>query len=353
MAERSDSLLLDALGPATPAPFVAPIGLQLSPWPEALLPELAELPPDAEPSPPAEPPRLPLPDAGLPVARGALVLAVCLVLSAAVLFSERAAPPAPPLFEPAALPRPVAWPAASEAPETTQPAPPSVLPVADPDTPPAAAAVASAPPPATPERPRLRRVNAAPSTLIAAHTAYAQGNLARAGALYLTALAQRPGQPDALLGLAALAERRGQRATARAGYAEVLTQDPAQWAARAGLWSLSADKAVAAAWAVAADQFPPRNAEDLARRQDALGRAAAAAGRWAAARTHFAEAVTAVPEAPDYAYALAVSLDQLGLPAAAIAAYGRALALGARAPAGFSLAAARARLVALATDTGG
>ena len=162
-------------------------------------------------------------------------------------------------------------------------------------------------------------------------------------------MAQTPGQPDALLGLAAIADQSGRPAAARAAYAGVLALDPAQWAARAGLWSLTAgdgdpDEATAGL-------LPPQNAEELARWQDALGRAAAA-GHWAQARAHFAEAVTAVPGAPDYAYALAVSLDQLGLPAAAVAAYRQAIDLRASAPARFPAAAARARLAALAPDSG-
>jgi len=343
MTERGGSLLLAALDPSAPADLAAPADWRLSPVAEALSAARGEFTGGVDAQQPEAPTALP--NEAWPAGRGWLALGWCLLLATAALVSERAAPPAVNLAEPAALPPPAPWPVTEES-SGSLPNPP----VAAVTNPQAAGAPAAAPPAAVARQPLLKRVIAPPSALIAAHAAYGRGDLAEARRRYGAALAQTPGQPDALLGLAAIADQSGRPAVARAAYAGVLALDPAQWAARAGLWSLTAGDGESDD--ATAGLLPPRNAEELARWEDALGRAAAAAGHWAQARAHFAEAVTAVPGAPDYAYALAVSLDQLGLPAAAAAAYRQAIELRASAPARFPVAAARARLAALAPDGG-
>ena len=78
----------------------------------------------------------------------------------------------------------------------------------------------------------------------------------------------------------------------------------------------------------------------------ALGLQYVSAGRWPEAQQAFFEAVRNEPVNADYAYNLAVSLDQLGQGTAAAAYYERALAL-ANGSALFDAAAARQRLDSL------
>lgn len=352
MAEAGSSLLLDALAPAGAAVASPPAGLTLSPGPVGEARPMALAPADLPPTegPVATTPAVgQTPGAATFGASAGLALGLALALTAG-LWQHRAPralpdpPPPPPL--PALQP----WP------ETTAAAP-AAAPVV-----PASAAVPIDPAPLTPQRPaagpampaRLRitrTADHAPGALALAHLAYQRGDLAAARLAYRAALKREPAHPDALLGLAAIAERKGENSAARTGYAEVLARDPGQWAARASLLGLAASASPIAAPPFE-DAPSPRNAEEDARRLDALGRAAAAAGRWGQARAYFAAATDAVPESADYAYALAVSLDRLGLHAAARAGYGRALELGLRAPAGFARDAARARLAALAAQDG-
>lgn len=75
-----------------------------------------------------------------------------------------------------------------------------------------------------------------------------------------------------------------------------------------------------------------------------LGNQFAQQGRWAEAQQAYFKAYAGDPENPDYAFNLAVSLDQLRQPALALEYYRRALALGAKRSANFSADAARARV---------
>jgi uncharacterized protein HemY len=89
-----------------------------------------------------------------------------------------------------------------------------------------------------------------------------------------------------------------------------------------------------------------RNPRELARFHYALGQAAAAALPWARARQAFAQAL-ALSASPDYAVALAVALDHLGLETEAAGYYRRALADWSAARASFDPAPIRLRLQAL------
>lgn len=356
VAEAGGSLLWDALAPPVVAvPASTPV-LALDPGPvgdsppaSGPRPGFAESMPDAPAAAvPALSPIL------RPATRGAwTALALGLALSLMAWVGQQGAPAAPlPAAVLPPLPALAPWPPAiAGEPLVT---PPLRAPVA-----PAPAATVTPPAPADgpAPAPRLRITSAAapaPSALELAHAAYQRGDLAAAERANRVALAQTPHHPDALLGLAAIAERRGEIAAARAAYATVLALDPGQWAARASLWTLPPLTPEASPQSAPDAPAPSaRNPEEDARRLDALGRAAADAGRWGQAHALFAAAAAAVPTAPDYAFALAVSLDRLRLPAAASAAYREALELGQQTPAGFAPAAVRARLAALNAAAGG
>ncbi|MCS7101242.1 MAG: tetratricopeptide repeat protein, partial [Burkholderiaceae bacterium] len=138
------------------------------------------------------------------------------------------------------------------------------------------------------------------SALALAYRAWLAGNVAEAGRLYELALAQTPGHPDALLGLAAVAERLGQREAAIAGYRRVLQADPENVEALAALAELTAvanSGAQASALRIALARRP-----DAPSLHAALGRLLASEERWSEARQAFESAYALAPQRADYAF---------------------------------------------------
>jgi Tfp pilus assembly protein PilF len=254
--------------------------------------------------------------------------------------------------------------ASAPGPEAAQPAPPPAArkPAVDtarprPAQPPRAApkprpsvpaAVASAPP-TQPVRAAVTatRPQARIHPLVASgYEAYQAGDMERARRDYGSALADEPGNRDALLGLAAV-ETRAQRFAAAEGlYRRVLQIDPRDAHAQAGLLGLRAA------------QTDPVSAESRLKGLIAsdstesvlyfsLGNQYAQQYRWAEAQQAFAKAAAMDPENPDYAYNYAVSLEQMKQPAAALQQYRRAMTLGLRRTSSFDPAAAQARVQAL------
>jgi tetratricopeptide (TPR) repeat protein len=78
-----------------------------------------------------------------------------------------------------------------------------------------------------------------------------------------------------------------------------------------------------------------------------LGNQFAQQGRWAEAQQEYFRAFSAEPDNADFAYNLAVSLDQLRQPKLALEYYQRAIALARARGASFNLAAAEARAAQL------
>jgi Tfp pilus assembly protein PilF len=75
-----------------------------------------------------------------------------------------------------------------------------------------------------------------------------------------------------------------------------------------------------------------------------LGNQYAQQGRWAEAQQAYFKAFAADPENPDFAFNLAVSLDQLHQSRLALEYYRRALALAEKRAPGFALDVARTRV---------
>lgn len=180
-----------------------------------------------------------------------------------------------------------------------------------------------------------------------AYAALRAGRHDEASRLYARLAEVHPYNADVLFGLAFLAEARGDRARAVTGYRRVLQADPDHADALAALVELSAGR----------DPAPQASLlrTALARRPDspslhaALGRLLAAEGRWSEARQAFASASKLAPRRADYAFNLAVALDQLGDGEGARVAYLRAADLAAADPQPVidaSVAAARARALA-------
>ncbi len=177
-----------------------------------------------------------------------------------------------------------------------------------------------------------------------AYEAFQAGNLPRAETLYRRAEAREPEHRDALLGLAAVAMRQGRTAEAVRYYRRLIELDPRDAGALAALASLggSDQKASESRLKLLLDLSP--NAGHL---HFALGNLYAGQGRWAEAQAAYFKAYAGDNQNPDYAFNLAVSLDQLGQGKTALRYYRRSLSADARGARGFRAAEVLARVRAL------
>jgi Flp pilus assembly protein TadD len=179
------------------------------------------------------------------------------------------------------------------------------------------------------------------------YAAYQAGDFAKARAEYEVALAEDPGNRDALLGLAAVETRSGRYEVAEAHYLRLLQLQPRDPHAQAGLLALRGarqDPLVSESRVkTLLAQDPGAHALNFT-----LGNQLAQQGRWGEAQQEYFKAFAGDPENADFAYNLAVSLDHLRQPRPAREYYLRAVALAERRGASFDLAAARARAAQLA-----
>ena len=196
---------------------------------------------------------------------------------------------------------------------------------------------------------KFARTERAATVLPEVRSAYAalmQGDLATARRGYLAVLGADAANFDALLGMATIEARLGNREGARAYYRKVLEIDPRNGVALAGL--------AAIAQAVAPDAVESQLRADLARDPESaalhstLGGLYASQSRWGEAQAQYFDAYRLEPGSADIAFNLAVSLDHLGQAKAAAQYYGRALEAARAAAAQFDVAAARRRMAELA-----
>ena len=208
------------------------------------------------------------------------------------------------------------------------------------------APIARAPAPAEGEISASRPVPQVHPKVGTAYSAYLAGDLATARADYQEALREEPANRDALLGLAALDVRGGRFEAAEAAYRRLLQADPRDAHALAALIALRAGRVDPVA---AESRVKSMLAEDPGAHvlNFTLGNQLAQQGRWAEAQREYFKAFSAEPDNPDFAYNLAVSLDQLRQPVLALQYYQRALALAKVRGASFDGAAAEARAAQL------
>ena len=166
--------------------------------------------------------------------------------------------------------------------------------------------------------------------LTRAYSAYRAGDYVDARALYQQALRNKPNSRDAMLGLAAVAMQVNDAGTARAQYSKLLELDPRDALARVGLLESvpSSDPVLKETELRGLFEEHP----EVAPLAFALGNLFASQGRWSDAQQSYYDALLAAktntigPVTPDYAFNLAISLEQLNQPRPALSFYREALA---------------------------
>jgi tetratricopeptide (TPR) repeat protein len=157
-----------------------------------------------------------------------------------------------------------------------------------------------------------------------AYQAYQQGNYAKAKKLYLAVLQEDKHSRDALLGLAGIAAQNQQVSQAKTYYQQVLQFYPKDAVAEAGLIDLQGGEMPENESALKNQLNQQPESSHL---QFVLGNFYSRQNRWSEAQQAYFEAYRRNNQHPDYAYNLAVSLDQLGKSQAALPYYQRALKL--------------------------
>jgi len=167
-----------------------------------------------------------------------------------------------------------------------------------------------------------------------AYQAYQGGGYQLAEDKYRLALKVDADNRDARLGLAVIAQRTGRIANARRFYQSLLVLNPKDSIALTGLMSLpgnSGSKQNESDIKLLLDEEPT-----AAHLHFSLGIEYVAQGRWPEAQQSFFQAYRSAPENADYNYNLAVSLEQLSQPRAALDYYHRAKQLATGQLVGFS-----------------
>jgi Flp pilus assembly protein TadD len=175
-----------------------------------------------------------------------------------------------------------------------------------------------------------------------AYQAFQRNDLAVARDGYQRALAREPTNRDALLGLAAIDVRSGQLNSAESRYLKLLEIDPRDSHAVASLISLRGqlDPVASESRLKSLIAIQP----EVALLHFSLGNQYAQQSRWTEAQAAYFKAHSVDPENADYAFNLAVSLDQLHQGKLALEFYQRALALTDGRAASFNPAHARLRV---------
>lgn len=185
--------------------------------------------------------------------------------------------------------------------------------------------------------------------LARAYDEWRSGNLAAAKRDYEHVLKSDPRNQNALLGLGAIAVRAGQWDEASEHYTALLRLNPRDSIAQAGL--IAVHENVDPLRGESQIKLLLREEPDAPHLHFTLGNMYAAQRRWGEAQSAYFSAYRLQSDNPDYAYNLAVSLDQLGKSSAATDYYRRALELAAVDGAAFDQPSVRDRLLRIAFES--
>jgi tetratricopeptide (TPR) repeat protein len=175
-----------------------------------------------------------------------------------------------------------------------------------------------------------------------AYQALQRNDLAAAREDYQRVLSREPTNRDALLGLAAISLRTGDLDSAESRYLRLLEIDPRDTQAVSSLIALHGQLDPVASESRLKTLIASQ--PEAAPLHFALGNQYAKQSRWPEAQAAYFRAYSVNPENADYAFNLAVSLDQLRQSKPALQYYQRALLLTELRAASFSRAQARARV---------
>lgn len=161
--------------------------------------------------------------------------------------------------------------------------------------------------------------------LLSAYEAFQQDDLSQAQQLYRQVLRNDVRNIDALLGMAAIAQKQGRNLDAIGWYQKVLALEPTHAMALAATVELqpTTDKDGQLSYIKNLIAQQPENAHLHA----ALGNLYAEKNRWQEAQSAYFEAVKFSPQSAELVFNLAVSLEHLNQPQLAIVQYQRALQL--------------------------
>lgn len=327
--------------PATPPVRPSPVAALPAPRPAALPAPLEPVPataaalPDARPAAPPAAPPLPsaVPSSAVP--------------SSAVPSSAVPLPAVPPSAARPSVAPPSTMPAASATvTERTPTAPSATAPERPPVAPdlPARRAEAAEPAPGGPVRLVRSRLEVDPN-LGRGYRSLQAGHIEAARADYELALRRDPKNIDALLGLAAIAQREGRSADAERYQQRAVEADPKDAAAQAATLGAvaAADPATAESRLKSLLSAQPESGP----LNFALANLYSRQQRWSEAQQAYFNAVAADGDNPDYLFNLAVSLDHLRQPRLAAQHYRLALEAAERRAPAFDREQAKKRLQSL------
>lgn len=162
-------------------------------------------------------------------------------------------------------------------------------------------------------------------TLQAAYEAFSRGDDASAQQKYRLVLQKDVRNIDALLGMAAIAQRQDRNMDAIGWYRKVIEVEPRNSIAQSALANLEASTDGVGAESKIKSMLARQ--PDAANLHAALGNLYAAQNQWASAQAAYFNASQYAPISADYAFNLAISLEHLGKPKLALVQYQRALEL--------------------------
>lgn len=187
-------------------------------------------------------------------------------------------------------------------------------------------------------------------TLMNAYQAYTVGDDVKAQQLYKQVLQTESRNSDAMLGLAAIAQRQNRTEDAAGWYRKVLELDPKNAIAQASLINVQVQDTGQDDGTARESRLKNLIAQqpENANLQGALGSLYADQNQWASAQQAYFEAHRLAPSNADFTFNLAASLDQMRKPKLALPYYKRALELLPKAGgSGIDEVAVRARIKAI------